>query len=30
MVGVGPIFYGFMINGVEKEAVLVHSLFAKL
>ena len=25
-----PNFYGFTIDGVEKEAVLVHTLFAKL
>ena len=29
MVGISPT-YGFMIDGVEKEAVLVHTLFAKL
>ena len=26
MVGIGPIIYGFMIDGVKKEAVLVHIL----
>ena len=25
-----PDFYGFTIDGIEKEAVLVHTLFAKL
>ena len=25
-VGVGPHFYGFMIDGIQKEAVLVHTL----
>ena len=27
MMGVGLTFYGFMINGTLKEAVLIHALF---
>ena len=27
MEGVGPTFCGFTINGIKKEAVLVHTLY---
>ena len=27
MVGISPTFYGFMVDGIQKEAVLVHTLF---
>ena len=28
MVGVSPNFYGLAIDGVQKEAVLVHTLYS--
>ena len=29
MVGIGPTFYGFTIDGINKEAVLVHTLYLR-